>query len=46
MIKLNIKIKVNKIEEIKSVIDGVKSLDLNKVPELNTEVTIEFGYDD
>ena len=43
MIKLNIKIKINEIKELKSVIDYVKSLELNNSPELNPEITIELG---
>jgi hypothetical protein len=44
MTNLNIKIKINELEELKSAIEYIKALDLNKIPELNTEVIIEFGY--
>lgn len=44
MTNLNIKIKINELEELKPVIEYIKALDLNKIPELNTEVIIEFGY--
>ena len=37
MTKLNIKIKINNLEQ-------VKILNLNKISELNPEVAIEFGY--
>lgn len=43
MIKLNIKIKINEINELKSVIEFVKKLELNNSPELNPEITIELG---
>lgn len=46
MTKLNIKIKLNELEELKPVIDYIKTLNLNKTPELNPEVIVEFGYDD
>lgn len=46
MINLNIKIKINELEELKPVIEYIKTLNLNKIPELNSEITIEFGYDD
>ena len=46
MTNLNIKIKINELEELKSVIEHLKTLDLNKTPELNPEITVEFGYDD
>ena len=44
MTNLNIKIKINELEELKPAIEDIKALDLNKIPELNTEVIIEFGY--
>ena len=37
-------IKINDLEELKPAIEYIKALDLNKIPELNTEVIIEFGY--
>lgn len=46
MTNLNIKIKINELEELKPVIEYLKILDLNKIPELNPEITVEFGYDD
>ncbi len=46
MMKLNIKIKIDELEELKPVVERVKNLNLNKIPELNPEVIIEFGYDD
>ena len=46
MINLNIKIKINELEELKSVIEYIKTFNLNKIPELNPEITVEFGYDD
>ena len=46
MTKLNIKIKINVLDELKPVIEYLKTLNLNKIPELNPEITIEFGYDD
>lgn len=46
MTKLNIKIKINELEELKSVIEYLNTLNLNKIPELNPEITIEFGYND
>ncbi len=46
MIKLNIKIKIDELEEIKPVIEYIKKLELNNSPELNTEVMIEFGHND
>ena len=46
MTKLNIKIKINELEELKPVIEYIKTLNLNKIPELNPEITVEFGYDD
>ena len=44
MTNLNIKIKINELEELKPAIEYIAALDLNKIPELNTEVIIEFGY--
>lgn len=44
MTNLNIKIKINELEELKPAIEYIKAFDLNKIPELNTEVIIEFGY--
>lgn len=46
MTNLNIKIKINELEELKSVIEYIKTLNLNKIPELNPEITVEFGYND
>lgn len=46
MTNLNIKIKINELEELKPVIEHIKTLNLNKTPELNPEITVEFGYDD
>ena len=46
MAKLDIKIKINELEELKSVIEYIKTLNLSKIPELNPEITVEFGYDD
>ncbi len=46
MINLNIKIKINELEELKLVIEYIKTLNLNKIPEFNPEITVEFGYDD
>lgn len=45
MIKLNIKIKINELEELDPLIKHIKDLDLNKISELNPEVCIEFGYE-
>ncbi len=42
MTKLNINIKVNEIEEIAPVIERVKKLKLNKIPECEPEVTVEL----
>lgn len=42
MTKLNIKIKVNEIEEVALAIEKVKKLELGKVAECNPEVTIEL----
>ena len=46
MTKLNIKIKINVLDELKPIIEYLKTLNLNKIPELNPEITVEFGYDD
>lgn len=46
MTNLNIKIKINELEELKPVIEYIKILNFNKIPELNPEITVEFGYDD
>lgn len=46
MTNLNIKIKINELEELKSVIEYINTLNLNKIPELNPEITVEFGYKD
>lgn len=40
--KLNIKIKMSEIENLKSLIESIKKLELEKSPELNPEVTIEW----
>ncbi len=32
--------------ELKSVIEYINTLNLNKIPELNPEITVEFGYND
>ena len=42
MAKLDIKIKINQLEELKSVIEYIKTLNLNKIPELNPEITVEL----
>lgn len=44
MIKLNINIKINKLEEIKPIIEYVNTLNINKIPKFNSEITVEFGY--
>ena len=46
MTKLNINIKVNEIEEIAPVIESVKKLELNKIPEYNPVVTVELEVQD
>lgn len=46
MTKLNIKIKINNLEELKPIIEQITTLNLNKISELNPEVAIEFGYND
>ena len=43
MTNLNIKIKINEINELKPVIEYIKKLELNNSPELNPEVIIELG---
>lgn len=43
MTNLNIKIKINELEELKLVIEYIRTLNLNKIPELNPEITIELG---
>ena len=43
--KTYIEMKVNEISEIKSVIEEIKKLALNKTPELNTEISIEWGVE-
>lgn len=43
MTNLNIKIKINELEELKLVIEYIKTLNLNKISELNPEITIELG---
>lgn len=42
MTNLNIKIKINELEELKLVIEHIKTLNLNKIPELNPEITVEL----
>ena len=42
MIKLNIKIKINVLDELKPIIEYLKTLNLNKIPELNPEITVEL----
>lgn len=44
--KLYINIKINEIEELESVIEHIRKLNINNSPELNPEITVEFGYDD
>lgn len=46
MIKLNIKVKINGINELKPVIEYIKNLELNNSPELNPEIIIELGESD
>ena len=46
MANLNIKIKINELEELKPVIEYINTINLSKIPELNPEITVEFGYDD
>ena len=45
-LNIKIKIKINELEELKSVIEYINTLNLNKIPELNPEITVEFGYND
>lgn len=40
--KLNIKIKIDRIEDLKPLIESIKKLELEKSPELNPEITIEW----
>lgn len=42
MTNLNIKIKINELEELKSVIEYLNTLNLNKIPKLNPEITVEL----
>ncbi len=42
MTKLNINIKVNENEEIAPVVEYVKKLELNKIPEYNPVVAVEL----
>lgn len=42
MTKLNIKIKINVLDELKPIIEYLKTLNLNKIPELNPEITVEL----
>ena len=42
MAKLDIKIKINQLEELKSVIEYIKTLNLSKTSELNPEITVEL----
>ena len=42
MTKLNIKIKINVLDELNPVIEYLKTLNLNKIPELNPEITVEL----
>lgn len=42
MTNLNIKIKINELEELKQVIEYIKTLNLNKISELNPEITVEL----
>ena len=44
MTKLNINIKIKNLDELKPIIEQIKTLNLNKISELNPEVAIEFGY--
>ena len=46
MTKLNIKIKINEINELKPVIEYIKTLKLNDSPTLNPEIIIELGESD
>lgn len=42
MTKLNIKIKINVLDELKPIIEYLKTLNLSKTPELNPEITVEL----
>ena len=42
MTNLNIKIKINELEELKSVIEYLNTLNLNKIHKLNPEITVEL----
>lgn len=42
MTKLNIKIKINVLDELKPVIEYLKTLNLSKTSELNPEITVEL----
>ena len=42
MTNLNIKIKINELEELKSVIEYIKTLNLSKISGLNPEITVEL----
>lgn len=42
MTKLDIKIKINELEELKSVIEYINTLNLSKIPGLNPEITVEL----
>ena len=42
MAKLDIKIKINQLEELKPVIEYIKTLNLSKTSELNPEITVEL----
>ena len=46
MAKLDIKIKINVLDELKSVIEYINTLNLSKIPELYPEITVEFVYYD
>ena len=43
MLKLNIKIKIDEIEQLQPVINYIKKLELNNSPEFNPEITIKLG---
>ena len=42
MTNLNIKIKINELEELKSVIEYINTLNLSKISGLNPEITVEL----
>ena len=42
MAKLDIKIKINELEELKSVIEYINTLNLSKISGLNPEITVEL----